>query len=86
MTLLQAQAFPRMLAERSGGFAWFPNQFSAFPDVIPGTMESIETQYGLIYQSSIRQAGKFHKIKVEAFRIVDDKREDYRVLVRSGWR
>lgn len=86
MTLLQAKAFLEMVAEKSGGYAWFPNQFSAFPDVIQGTMQSIETQYRLVYQSPIRPAGKFHKIKVEAFRIVNDKREDYKVLVRSGWR
>ena len=86
LTLLQANAFLQMLADKSGGFAWFPNQFSAFPDVIQGAMQSIETQYRLVYQSPIRPAGKFHKIKVEAFRIVNDKREDYQVLVRSGWR
>jgi VWFA-related protein len=86
MTLLQAKAFLQMVSEKSGGFAWFPSQYSAFPDVIQGTMQSIETQYRLVYQRPIRPAGKFHKIKVEAFRIVDDKREDYKVLVRSGWR
>jgi hypothetical protein len=31
-------------------------------------------------------SGKFQKIKVEAFRVVNDKREDFRVLVRQGWR
>ena len=85
-TLMQAQAFLQMLAEKSGGFAWFPNQVGAFPDVIHGAMQSVETQYRLVYQSPIRPAGKFHKIKVEAFRIVNDKREDFKVLVRSGWR
>lgn len=59
---------------------------SAFPDVIQGTMQSIETQYRLVYQNLIRPGGKFDKIKIEAFRIVNDKREDYKVLVRSGWR
>jgi VWFA-related protein len=86
MTLLQAQAFLQMLAEKSGGFAWFPNQAGAYRDVIHGVLQSIETQYRLVYQSPIMPAGKFHKVKVEAFRIVDDKREDYKVLVRSGWR
>lgn len=86
MSMLQSQAFLQMLAEKSGGFAWFPNQLSAFPDVIQGAMQSVETQYRLVYQSPLRVSGKVHKIKVEAFRIVNDKREDFKVLVRSGWR
>lgn len=86
LTLFQAQAFLQMIANSSGGFAWFPNHVNAFPDVIHGTMQSIECQYRLVYQSPLRLDGKFHKIKVEAFRIVNDKREDFKVLVRSGWR
>lgn len=86
MTLLQSQAFLQMLADSSGGFAWFPNQTAAFPSVIQGVMQSIETQYRLVYRSPVPRDGKFHKIKVEAFRIVDDKREDFDVLVRDGWR
>jgi hypothetical protein len=31
-------------------------------------------------------SGKFHKIKVETFHVVNDKREDFTVLVRQGWR
>ncbi len=86
MGLLQAQAFLQMLAKKSGGFAWFPNHFNAFPDVLEGIMQSIATQYRLVYDTPARGSGKFHKIKAEAFRIVDDKREDFKVLVREGWR
>jgi hypothetical protein len=38
MNLMQAQAFLQMLARKTGGFAWFPNQFNAFPDVMQGIM------------------------------------------------
>ncbi len=86
MSLLQARAFLQMLADSSGGFAWFPNFPQAMPDVIAGAMQSIASQYKLVYRSPVRLDGKFHKIKVEAFRIVDDKRENFKVLVRSGWR
>ncbi len=86
MTFAQAQAFLQMLATKTGGFAWFPNQFGAFPDVMQGIMQSIATQYRLVYEPPPRAPGKFQKIKVEAFRIVNDKREDFRVLVREGWR
>ncbi|HEX6894583.1 MAG TPA: VWA domain-containing protein [Bryobacteraceae bacterium] len=86
MTLSQAQSFLRMLADKSGGFAWFPSSPSAFPSVMNGIMQSIATQYRLVYDTPVRGAGKLHKIKVEAFRIVNDKREDFKVLVREGWR
>jgi len=32
------------------------------------------------------KSGKFHKIKVEAFRMENGKREDFKVLAREGWR
>jgi VWFA-related protein len=86
MSLLQAQAFLQMLAQKSGGFAWFPNHFNAFPDVMQGIMQSIATQYRLVYEPPVRNPKKFQKIKVEAFRIVNDKRENFKVLVREGWR
>lgn len=86
MTLYQAQSFLRTLAEKSGGFAWFPNSSMGFPDVMNGIMQSLATQYRLVYDTSVRGSGKLHKIKVEAFRIVSDKREDFKVLVREGWR
>ena len=86
MTLHQAQAFLRMLADKSGGFAWFPSFSTAFPNVMNGIMQSVATQYRLVYDTPVRGSGKLHKIKVEAFRIVNDKREDFKVLVREGWR
>jgi hypothetical protein len=86
MSLIQAQAFLQMLASKTGGFAWFPNQFSAFPSVMEGIMQSIATQYRLVYDAPARVPGKFQKIKVEAFRVIDDKRENFKVLVREGWR
>jgi VWFA-related protein len=86
MGLMQAQAFLQMLAQKSGGFAWFPNHFNAFPDVMQGIMQSIAMQYRLVYDPTMPSSGKFQKVKVEAFRIVNDKRENFKVHVREGWR
>ncbi len=86
MDLLQARAFLQMLAEKTGGFAWFPNQEGAFPDVMRGIMQSIRTEYRLVYETSAPGSGKFHKLKVEAFHVANDHREDFKVLVRDGWR
>jgi VWFA-related protein len=86
MSLVQAQAFLQMLAGKTGGFAWFPSQFNGFPDVMQGIMQSIATQYRLVYDAPSNGSDKFHTVKVEAFRVVNDKREDFKVLVRDGWR
>ncbi len=86
MTLLQAQSFLRMLAKQTGGEAWFPNIVSAIPDDMEGVMQILSLQYRMDYVSQIPNDGKFHRIKVEAFRIVNDHREDFDVRVRKGWR
>ena len=86
LSLMQSRAFLQMLADTSGGEAWFPNVTQGFPDAVAGMMQNLECQYRLVYESPIRQSGKFQKIKVEAFQIINDKRTDFKVRVRSGWR
>ncbi len=86
MDLLQAEAFLKMLADKSGGQAWFPRFEAAFQSVLQGVMQMLQFQYKMVYESQIPLDGKFHKIKVEAFQVVDDKRHDYKVRVREGWR
>jgi VWFA-related protein len=86
LDLLQAEAFLKMLADKSGGQAWFPRFETAFPDVLKGVMQMLEHQYKLVYESQLPPDGRFHKIKVEAFRVENDKRHDYKVRVREGWR
>jgi hypothetical protein len=86
MNLLAAQSFIPMLADDSGGEAWFPKFEAAFPDVMKGIMQSLDSQYRLVYQPRIPADGKFHKISVQAFQVVNDRRQDFRVRVRKGWR
>lgn len=86
MNLYQAEAFLRMLADKSGGQAWFPRFETAYRDAMRGIMQSLASQYRLVYESSVPRDGKFHQIKVEAFQVVNDRREDFKVRVRDGWR
>ena len=86
MDVLRADAFMTMLADKSGGQAWFPRFELAFPEVLKGVMQMLAHQYKLVYESHLPPNGKFYKIKVEAFNVVDDKRHDYKVRVREGWR
>ncbi|MCI0421300.1 MAG: VWA domain-containing protein [Acidobacteria bacterium] len=86
MELLQAEAFVKMLADKSGGQAWFPRFETAFPDVLKGIFQTLQHHYKLEYQSQIPADGEFHEIEVEAFQVKDDKRHDFKVRVREGWR
>lgn len=84
--LLQVEAFLRMLADESGGEAWFPNIESAFPDVMKGIVQTLQNQYMLVYTPNVPHDEKLHKIRVEAFQVVNDHRRDFKVRVRKGWR
>jgi VWFA-related protein len=86
MNLVQAQAFLNMLADKSGGQAWFPRFEAAFPDVLKGIMQMIQSQYRLVYTPQVSHDGELHEIKVEAFTVQNDQRQDFKVRVRDGWR
>ena len=86
MDLLQTEAFLKMLASKSGGQAWFPRFAQAFPDDMQAVMHMLNHQYKMEYESTVPADGKFHKIKVEAFRLVGDERTDFHVRIREGWR
>jgi VWFA-related protein len=86
MTLLQAQNFFQSLAEKSGGQSWAPMEQGAYPDIMKGIVQSLQNQYRLVYVPEPASKGKFDKIKVEAFVVKNDKRTDYKVRVRDGWR
>lgn len=75
-----------MLADKSGGQAWFPKLEGAYPDIMKGIMQDLAKQYRLEYESRAPAGHKFHNIRVEAFRILDDQRQDFKVRAREGWR
>jgi len=86
MNLVQAEAFLQMLARKTGGEAWFPRFEAAFVDVMRGIMQSLQFQYKLVYESDLPDDGKFHRIRLEAFQIQDDRKKTFKVRVREGWR
>jgi len=40
----------------------------------------------MLYESRVRPDNKFHRLKLEAFQVADDKKRVFRVRVREGWR
>jgi VWFA-related protein len=86
MDLLLAENFLRMLADESGGDSWFPNEVGAYADVMKGIMQTLANQYRLVYSPQVISNGKLHKIEVEAFQVANDRRQDFKVRVRKGWR
>ncbi len=86
MELMQAEAFLNMLAKKTGGQAFFPRFETAYRDIMRTVVLMLEQQYRIVYESQVRRDGKFHRLKLEAFQVVGDKRRDYTVRVREGWR
>jgi VWFA-related protein len=86
LDLLQARGFLTMLADKSGGEAWFPNTEAAYRNAIEAAMEDLATQYKLVVHAAVPNDGRLHKIKVEAFSIENDRRKDFKVRVREGFR
>jgi Ca-activated chloride channel family protein len=86
LELTQAEAFLNMLANKSGGQAFFPRFETAYKDIVRGVIAMLQNQYRILYESRVRPDKKFHRLKIEAFQVVDDKRRDFSVRVRDGWR
>ncbi len=86
MEMVQAEAFLNMLAKKSGGQAFFPRFETAYQDIAKGMIATLQFQYRMSYESRVRPDNKFHRLKLEAFQIIDDKRRDFSVRVREGWR
>lgn len=84
MDLVQAEAFMRMLANKSGGEAWFPRFEAAFPDVMRGIVQTLQHQYRLVYKPTITYDGKFHKIQLRVSGLPNMHKVKARV--RQGWR
>ena len=77
----------RMLAEASGGGAWFPlGQFG-----VRGAMRDVvlrlDSEYRLVYSSDVAPDDRVHTVTVRAYRVrPDGSRQSLRVIARSSWR
>jgi len=84
--LLGARQFLTMLADQSGGDAWFPVVEVMFRNAVQRIMLDLATQYKLEIKGALPSDDRLHKIKVEAFTITNDKRKNFKVRVRDGLR
>ena len=49
-------------------------------------VQELATQYKIVVKGAIPADGRLHKIRVEAFTITNDRRNDFKVRVREGVR
>ncbi len=84
--LQQGEMLIRMLAQQSGGRWFCPSCEADYADSMRDTMRTLDRQYTVTYERPAPLEPGFHKLKVEAFDLVDDARRDYRVRAREGWR
>jgi VWFA-related protein len=85
LNLYQAQSFMQMMANYSGGDSFFPDEEGAIPDDMQAIMQELKSQYRIVYTPDVKPDGKLHPVKVKAFEIANDKRQDFKVRVRKGW-
>ncbi len=86
MDVLMAENFLRMLSDESGGESYLPDEEGAYPDAMKGIVQTLAYQYRLVYFPEVTENDKLHKIEVQAFQMTDDKRKDFKVRVRKGFR
>lgn len=84
--LRQGETLLRMLAEQSGGKWYCPTCEADYTDSMRDTMETLDRQYTVEYRRAGQPEPGFHKLRVEAFEIVNDSRRDFQVHARPGWR
>jgi len=86
LDLLGARVFLTMLADKSGGDAWFPIVEVMFRNAVQRIMLDLATQYKLEIRGAIPSDDRLHKIKVEAFPITNNKRKNFNVRFRESLR
>jgi hypothetical protein len=83
---LQVRGFLTTMVEKSGGDVWFPSAEMMYRLAMQKIIEDLATQYKLVVHCAIPDDGRFHRIRVVAFSITDDKRKHFKVRVREGFR
>lgn len=86
LDLYRAEAFLRRLADKSGGQAFFPRFESAYADIMKSVLAQLESQYRIVYPPDPSGGEECRGIRVEAFADADNRRREYSVRVREGWR
>jgi len=76
----------RMLSSTSGGKTFCPSCEADYQDSMRNTTESLDKLYTVVYERAGPPADRFRKLKVEGFRLDADRRRDFKVRVRQGWR
>jgi hypothetical protein len=83
LPLIQAEGFLSMLADKSGGTAWFPNKVKEFRGVMERAMQTIRMQYRIVYDRKMHDSGKPREIRIEAFRTDNCNRDVFEVRARN---
>ena len=84
--LASGQMFLESMSRQSGGEFFCPNCEVGYKTAVEEILESLERFYRVSYARQAAPSSGFAKLRVEAFRIEDDERRDYRVVARPGWR
>jgi VWFA-related protein len=85
--LQQGEMLIRMMAQQTGGKYFCPLCDADYVASMRETLATLdEKQYTVEYRRPAGLKPGFYKVKVEAFQLIGDYREDFTVRAREGWR
>jgi VWFA-related protein len=85
--LQQGEMLIRMMAQQTGGKYFCPLCDADYVASMRETLATLdEKQYTVEYRRPAGLKPGFHKLRVEAFQLIGDRRENFTVRAREGWR
>lgn len=78
--------FLRAITQASGGEFFCPPCESAFSSAVERILASLDRDYRVTYHRETPPAARYHKLRLEVFRLEDDVRTDLKAKARPGWR
>jgi len=84
--LSRGELFLQAVTRRTGGELYCPDCEQAYATAIEEILDALDRDYRIAYRLDKSPSTGFARLKVQAFRLDDDERTDFRVHVRDGWR
>lgn len=84
--LTRGRMFLGAIAERSGGELHCPNCEAGYRTAVEQVLAELDRFFRVEYRPAATTETGFRKLRVEAYRLDDDVRTDYRVTARPGLR
>lgn len=84
--LERGELFLQAVVRRTGGELYCPDCEQGYATAIEEILDTLDRDYRVSYRLDTTPSPGFARLKVQAFRLDDDRRTDFKVRTRDGWR